>query len=227
MSRKVGTRDEGRTEVLTRAATAIAKHGYHGMTMRLLAKATGRSLAGFYHLFSSKEEILFELHQRAFVHLLGSARAAVEGTGERATAAQKLHRFVANHVQYVIEQPDIMRVLVQEASALPPRRRAVIRDLKERYFGLGEALVRGVIEEGGKRLADEEIERRAYCVFGMLNWLFGWFDAERHGSPDDVARSILDVAVSGVLTAPPRRAASSHRASHARPPLLEAHGDWR
>ena len=224
MIRRLRARDEGRTEVLTRAASAIADRGYHGMTMRELARATGRSLGSFYHLFGSKEEILFELQQRAFQHLLASAEAALSGTDD---PVQRLHRFIANHVHYFVEQADVMRVLVQEASALPPLRRRIIRDLKQRYFKIGEALVRAVVEQGNaSKLPALEIERRAYCMFGMLNWIFGWYVAERHGTPDDLARTILRVTVSGVLGVPRGRDLDALRAQPVRPPLLQAEGEW-
>jgi hypothetical protein len=113
----------------------------------------------------------------------------------------RLHRFIANHVRYVVEQPDVMRVLVQEASALPPRRRAVIRALKQRYFAIGEALLRDVLARGPARSA-VEIERQAYCMFGMLNWIFGWYTPAAHGTPDELARTILEMTVSGVSGKP-------------------------
>ena len=43
--------------ILDRAEELFAEHGFHGMSMRELAKATGRSPASFYNYFSSKEEI--------------------------------------------------------------------------------------------------------------------------------------------------------------------------
>lgn len=223
MTRRTVTRDEGRTEVLTRAATAIAEHGYHGMTMRDLAKATGRSLASFYHLFSSKEEILFELQQRAFQHLLSSAEAVLAAPGD---PVDRLHRFISSHVHYVVEQSDVMRVLVQEASALPPKRRSVIRDLKQRYFATGEALLGEVVKRGGKRKPTAvELEREAYCLFGMLNWSFGWYTAARHGTPDDLARTILEMTVWGASGLSRTRSLETPDLQLLRTPLLQAQGE--
>lgn len=222
MSRRFASRDEGRTEVLIRAAAAIAAHGYHGMTMRDLAKATGRGLASFYHLFGSKEEILFELQQRAFQHLLASADAALVAPGE---PVERLHRFISNHVHYFVEQPDVMRVLVQEAAALPAKRRAAIRGLKQRYFAIGEELLRLVVVAGCGRPSALELEREAYCMFGMLNWIFGWYSAARHGTPDELARTILDVTVSGVSDLPRARELATPTVQLARTPLLEVQGE--
>ena len=49
---------DGKLEILTAAARAFAEHGYHGMSMRDLARATGRAPATLYNYFDSKEELL-------------------------------------------------------------------------------------------------------------------------------------------------------------------------
>lgn len=192
--KRAASRDEGRTEVLERAASAIAEHGYHGMSMRDLARATGRGLATFYHLFASKEDILFELQQRAFQRLVASATPLLTADGD---AIDRLHAFITNHVRYFVEQPDVMRVLVQEASALPPKRRAEIRTLKRRYFEIGEALLRDVIARRAPVSDPRELERATYCMFGMLNWIYGWYEPTRHGPPEVLAKTISTVTVSG------------------------------
>jgi AcrR family transcriptional regulator len=47
----MSTRNE---EILTAAAHLLAARGYHGMSMRDLARATGMSLANLYNYFHSK-----------------------------------------------------------------------------------------------------------------------------------------------------------------------------
>ena len=69
MSRRARRAHEAAHRVLDAAPRARSReHGYHGMSMRDLARATGRALASFYTYFGSKEDILFELQQRAFQH---------------------------------------------------------------------------------------------------------------------------------------------------------------
>ena len=218
MSRRAESRDVGRTEVLARAAVAIAENGYHGMSMRDLAAATGRALASFYHLFGSKDEILFELQHRAFDQLLASATAIARAMG---TPAERLHRFVSNHVQYFVDQPAVMRVLVQEASTLPPARRSVIRARKQRYYAVGEKLLEAAAIDAGAELDRAEIERSTYCMFGMLNWIYGWYDAGRHGSPDTLARTILAMTLTGVTARPKERVRTTAPLSLVRNSLLQ------
>jgi AcrR family transcriptional regulator len=189
----------GRTEVLDRAAHAIAQRGYHGMSMRDLARATGRGLASFYTLFGSKEDILYHLQKHALATLTASAERAVAGDSD---PRERLFLFVLNHVRYFAERPDVMRVLVQEAASLAPGRRAEIRAQKEQYFAIAEGVLRFLVRDAacgsGSYPTAVEIERMTYSFFGMLNWIYGWYDPERHGSPDELAITIHRMTLCGV-----------------------------
>ncbi|HEX8114305.1 MAG TPA: TetR/AcrR family transcriptional regulator [Kofleriaceae bacterium] len=195
-------RDDRRADVLRGAVVSIARHGYHGMSMRDLAKATGRSLASFYHLFRSKEDILFEIQSQAFEQLVATVELAL---AEVEDPIGRLQIFVLNHVRYFAEQPDVMRVLIHEAAALPRPRRAQIRALKQRYFEIARDVVRAILERdpGAAGAPDPgEVERITYCVFGMLNWIYGWYQPARHGSPEQLARTIQHLALRGITAAP-------------------------
>lgn len=201
-----------RAGILQAAAAAIAENGFHGMTMRGLARATGKGLASFYNYFSCKEDLLFSLQTGAFETLTGALNAALEEVDD---PVERLHVFVLNHVRYLAEHRSVMRVLVHEASALPAGRRKKVRLLKEGYFHIVRDIVASILAagcrspgaEGAANLDPSEVERVTYSVFGMLNWSYGWYDPERHGTPQDVARTIHAVAVCGLVARCPRRPA--------------------
>ncbi len=209
-------KEAGRVDILQAAAGLLATHGYHGMSMRDLAATTDMSLANLYNYFASKEDLLFALQTRAFETLIGMAEEVV---AHPRRPEAKLHAFILSHVRYVASHRDIMRVLVEEAGELPPERRRAVRTLKERYFQVGRALVRGVIApRGGKhprRAADgAELDRATYNVFGMLNWVYAWYSPERHDTPPVVARTILRMSLVGVGGSGPARAALSATERH-------------
>jgi AcrR family transcriptional regulator len=198
-------------EILTAAARLLAAHGYHGLSMRELARETGMSLANLYNYFASKEDLVFGLQTRAFETLTASAEQSlhdVEGP------EQRLYAFVLNHVRFIITHRDMTRVLVEEAGELPPARRRAVRDLKERYFAIARGIVVALQESGcGQRDAvalgpqtDAERERATYNIFGMLNWVYGWYREDRHGSIDEVARSVYRIALCGLVARCPSTA---------------------
>ncbi|MEZ4225238.1 MAG: TetR/AcrR family transcriptional regulator [Polyangiaceae bacterium] len=181
-----------RAEILRAAAHAVAEHGFHGMSMRELAKATGRSPASFYNYFSSKEAVLLAIQSEAFEVLL----AAAEGVLSQFTdPRERLYAFVLNHVQYFAKHGDVMRVLIHEANSLAPESRAKVGSLKRRYFQLARDLVEKHVAPDTRAA---EVERITYCLFGMLNWIYGWYQPKQHGAPSLVARSIFSVAEGGL-----------------------------
>lgn len=226
-------REAQRVEILEAAAAAIAEHGFHGMSMRGLARATGRGLASFYNYFSSKEDLLFSLQTGAFETLTGSLNAALQNVDE---PVERLYIFVLNQVRYLAEHRSVMRVLVHEASALPAGRRKKVRLLKERYFQIVRDIVASILAagcnspgaDGAASLDPAEVERVTYSVFGMLNWTYGWYDPQHHGTPQDVARTIHAVAVCGLVARCPHRSAQGNLERYlgaiAPPPLVGSTG---
>jgi len=222
-----------RLEILKAAAAAIAEHGYHGMTMRGLARATGKGLATFYDYFSSKEDVLFSLQTDAFETMARSVTAALEDVND---PVDRLYIFVLNHLRYCAEHKSVMRVLVHEASALPAGRRKTVRLLKEAYFNICRDIVASILAAGcaspGAGGIDKpdaaEVERITYSVFGMLNWSYGWYDPRHHGTPQDVAKTIHALAVCGLVARCPKRVDADnlehHLGSIVPPPLFGRSG---
>lgn len=231
MNRREERRARTRTEIIEAAARAIAERGYHGMSMRDLARATDRSLAGFYNYFASKDDVLFALQKEAFEALLATTQRALAVADD---APARLYVFIHHHVRYFAEHPEVMRVLVHEASALPPQRRRVVRALKEQYYEIGREIVRDIVNEGcgtpgavpRSSVDDAELARATYALFGMMNWVYAWYDPRHHGTPGDVARSIHRVTLCGLVARCPytrmQNALGEQLASVAAPPLIGA-----
>lgn len=201
---RAARQEQGRQDILEAAAALLSARGYHGMSMRELARATDMSLANLYNYFGSKEDLVFALQTRAFETLVATADQALEGL-EGADA--RLYAFIFNHVRYITAHRDVTRVLVEEAGELPPKRRQAVRALKERYFAIGRGIVEEVTQAGCGMpgavplgdLPEPDVERNTYNIFGMLNWVYGWYDPKRHGEPADVARSIYRLALCGLV----------------------------
>jgi AcrR family transcriptional regulator len=199
-----------RRRILEAAARFIARNGYHGMTMRGLAKATSSSPATAYNYFSSKEEILFALQKEAFESLIGAAQRALEAVRP---PSERLFVFILNHISYFTFHADVMRVLVHEAGSLPPAKRNTIRKLKKTYFEIGRGVIEQVLEEGAQQIVSEqpgrnpadpvEIERITYSLFGMLNWIYSWYEPKHHGDPLEVARTMRHLILYGAVKSCP------------------------
>ncbi len=195
--------EQQRSDILQAASSLIAQRGFHGMSMRDLAEATGFGVSSLYNYFASKEELLAELQIRAFETLIDAANDSLKDTHD---AASRLYVFIFNQVRYFVDHADIMRVLIHEAAALPAEHRQRVRTLKEDYFRIGRDAVAAVFAEGcGPKdsargtVEPVALDRATYSIFGMINWVWAWYEPTLHGTPEDVARSIHSLAMCGLV----------------------------
>lgn len=199
MMSRVDRAQQRQTEILAAAAEFVAERGFHGMSMRDLARATGKNISTLYNDFPSKESLLLAIQLRAFETLIAATAQAC--TPDLAPDRQ-LFAFVYSHVRYVVSNSAVMRILVAEAGALSPDQRALVRALKVEYF---LQLRRIVAALAGSVANSTDVELATYNIFGMLNWVYGWYEGERHGGAEAIARSIYGMALGGIAASQQRR----------------------
>ncbi len=180
----------GRAEILAaRRGSHSREHGFHGMSMRAPGHGDGprwpRSTTT-----STRRRTCSSPCSRRVRSAAGVRREAIESTPD---ADARLYAFIANHVSYVTEHRDVMRVLVHEAAALRPEQRRELRRLKDAYFALARELMDALYDA-----PIAERERATYSLFGMINWVFAWYEPARHGSPFEVARTIHRMTLAGL-----------------------------
>src|SRR5215831_19603897 len=109
--------------VLAHASHIFCEKGYEGASMRDLSRATGMSLAGLYHYFESKEELLYLIQKHTFTTIIETLREKLEGSAD---PEERLRIFIHNHLAYSLDNKQAMKVLVHEDETLKNGRGAEI-----------------------------------------------------------------------------------------------------
>jgi len=182
--------DQRLDHLLARAARVFADKGYHPTTMRDLSAASGMSLAGMYYYVSGKEDLLALIQERCFARVLKGAQQAV------ATASDPLDRlqaFIRHHVTFFAQHMAEMKVLSHEP---PPRGVGVI---KRRYVDLLEAVLKDAAPD------EQAVDRNAaaYILFGMMNWIYNWYDPAGEIDPARLADLMASSFLGGFVEAHP------------------------
>ncbi len=184
--------DEKSRVVLSGAAKVFSEKGYHHASMRDIAKVTGMSLAGMYHYFSGKEEILFSIQSFCFREVLDRLKERLAGVSD---PRRQLEEIVRNHLEFFTQNVTEMRVLSHEANSLDGAYRQHIDDMKREYF----QIVSKVIDElSGGAWEEEERRRATLSVFGMINWIYTWYSPQRDGSPEELVRTMMGILDHGI-----------------------------
>jgi TetR/AcrR family transcriptional regulator, cholesterol catabolism regulator len=185
--------DRQLARVLDHAAKIFCDKGYEGASMRDLSRASGMSLAGLYHYFSSKEELLYRIQKHAFRTIIENLR---EKLAPVSAPEERIRIFLENHLEYFLANKEAMKVLTHEADTLKDNRGAEIRAIKREYyricFDLLEDLRRAHGLEFSGRLA-------VLSLFGMINWIYTWHNPRVDADAQALARQMGDIFLHGVL----------------------------
>jgi AcrR family transcriptional regulator len=173
----------------------MARDGYEKASMRSVAREAGVSLAGLYHYFDSKEKMLFLIQFRTFNQLVNGLREKLHGVTD---PIEQLRALVRSHVGYFASNMAALKVCSHELDSLTGEAYEEARRLRREYFDLARAIVDRVCDA---HAADSTVDRHVatMSLFGMLNWLYRWYDPKRGRSPATVASQIATQFAHGLL----------------------------
>jgi AcrR family transcriptional regulator len=184
-------------EILHAAAELFAEHGYAATSIRDLSRRCGASLAGLYHYFHSKQELLFLVQRHAFQTVISAARAA---TPPELPPEARLRAFVASHLETFLAHRPWMTVLTHEDEVLSGDYLRAIAALKHDYYQLAREIVTAL------PLPPTLAPRVAVMsLFGMLNWIYTWHQPKRDPGATALAEQICAIFLRGAAPTARRR----------------------
>ncbi|MBM4117781.1 TetR/AcrR family transcriptional regulator [bacterium] len=184
-----------RERILNAAAQLYAVRGFEGTSMRDIAEAAGVTKPLIFYHFASKE--------RLYASLLEEALAACRSGGEAIlsepmSATERLHRFLASHVQVLRERPAVFAFahnLLTVAYELP-----LGFDYRAEGRALFDQIVR-VVEEGQaqgefRRADPEAVAVLALASLGM--YAQALLIGEIAALPEALEEHLLDLLLHGI-----------------------------
>jgi AcrR family transcriptional regulator len=140
--------DAGTAEALLDAARPLfARAGYAGTSVRAITAAAGANLGAITYHYGSKRELYERVLEQLLVPLADRIEAVVAGGG---SVLDRVGAVVRAYFDYLAEQPDVPRLLLQELSMGSGPGDVVARPLK-RVHGALTALIAAGQEAGEVR----------------------------------------------------------------------------
>jgi AcrR family transcriptional regulator len=186
--------DRKRLQVLAVAARVFCEAGYDKASMRRIAAEARVSLAGIYHYVASKQELLYSIQIHTFDSLLRGLGASLEGIVD---PRERLGAAVRNHLRHFGENMHELKVCARELETLEGEEYDEVHDRRRAYFDAVHDLVKELELRKGNPLSSWLATAN---LFGMLNWFYQWYDAERTPvSLDDLAAQQTTLFLDGYL----------------------------
>jgi AcrR family transcriptional regulator len=181
-------------EVLAHATEVFCQKGYEGASMRDLSRASGMSLAGLYHYFESKERLLYLIQKHTFSTVLEKLKTRLEDSAE---PEQRIRIFTLNHLEYFLANQQGMKVLSHEDEALKNGFGSEIAAIKREYYRICLGLMDALKRERG---LDFDSRTAVMSLFGMMNWIYTWYNPRVDGSAAQLAQRMSDIFLQGVAS---------------------------
>jgi AcrR family transcriptional regulator len=179
--------------ILDHATEVFCEKGYEGASMRDLSRATGMSLAGLYYYFESKERLLFLIQKHTFTTILEKLKARLESV---TNPEARIRIFILNHLEYFVSNQQGLKVLSHEDESLKNGLNSEIAAVKREYYCICLKLMEELRRE---RALDLNTRTAVMSLFGMINWIYTWYNPRVDGNAEALAEQMGDIFLNGIV----------------------------
>jgi AcrR family transcriptional regulator len=174
------------------SAQLFATRGYLETSMESIAAAARITKGGIYHYFGSKTDILYFICSR-YVELdlenLERSLSSIETTSE------KVKFIIFPHIKHYTTHVSEAKTLLNEAYNLPLRYFKEVKAREKQYFKIVAGVLAGFPSAGGRK---DVVTALTFTLFGMMNWIYSWYDPKGRIKPEELSQLIYDVFMNGV-----------------------------
>lgn len=155
-------KSDRRTQLIAAAERLFAEHGFLAVRIEDIGAAAGVTGPAVYRHFANKETLLAELLVGISTRLLTGAAEVVDRAG---TASEALDGLVDFHLDFVLDESDLIRIQDRDLAHLPATAKRQVRRAQRQYVEVWVNTLRqldGEMDEPDARLM-------AHATFGLLN----------------------------------------------------------
>ncbi|HEY8449898.1 MAG TPA: TetR/AcrR family transcriptional regulator [Bacillota bacterium] len=191
------SRQRRREQILEAAVELFSGKGYHATTMRDIAERLGLQAGSLYVHINSKEELLYEIIDRAADRFLRAVRAADAEAKERGAApGERLRLAMRAHMRVMAENRATAIVFFHEWKFLDQERRRRVRAKRDTYEELFRAILREGMETGAFRHIN--VRLAGLALMSLCNWFYQWFSPEGPLSAEAIADQFAEFMLRGI-----------------------------
>jgi AcrR family transcriptional regulator len=177
------------------AAKRFASTGYRQTTLEEIARHAGVAKASMYRYFENKQELLTKI----FLKVAGTLAHGIQPLVTASLSPdEKLRRAVQGLLKTIGENVALFTVFYSEEADLPPRLRAEVLEVRQRFVTNLENILREGVEQGIFRQVNAKLV--VYAIMGMCAWLHKWYvPGEEH--LEDITATFVGLVERGCLVA--------------------------
>ena len=173
------------------AVRVFHERGYHGATMRDIARAVGIRAPSIYNHFPTKEALLHHVMMQILSVLRKQVNDALVESPE--DPISQMSTFIREHIRFHLEYTSEAAVADNELRNLSEENRALVMAQRDDY----EAILQEILEQGWEQgvFTEEEIKLVKIAILTMCTAVAGWYQPAGVLSPGEGAEAYTRFAL--------------------------------
>ena len=184
--------------ILDEATRLFARKGFHGTSVAEIGKAAGVQAGALYYHIKSKDELLWLILHDYVTDLQASIQAEVSA---HADPVERLEAMLATHITRIIRFRRQVTIELRDRNALSKEHYDQLQRVRDDVQQLWQQTLDEGAASGVFRTSDRVVTN---AVLTMASLVSQWYRRGGPHSPQEVARIITELVISG-LAAPPER----------------------
>ena len=191
---RAANHEEKRQAILERSAELFAAHGYDRASLSMMARACGMSKALFYHYYSEKSEVLFDIIRTHIEHLLTVTDVPTDPEQDSDPRVHLLRLAEALLDAYRLADTK-HHVQINQLHLLPRAQQKTVKDMERKLVDRFAAAIAPCVPAEMRDHA--MLKPITMSLFGMLNWNYLWFREHGPLSRRDYAKLAVALLIEG------------------------------
>lgn len=182
-------------KIMEQSIHLFDKKGFTVTSIQDIVESIGVTKGTFYYYFSSKEELLMEIHLRYINDLLSNQEKIL--SDENKSFKEKLFDIVHLSILDIKKQGASAKVFFREMRHLSKESLEKINPKRDTYrFNIEKLLSEGI--ENGEFRQDLDVPIVTFAILGITNWSYQWFNPKGSKSDTELANLFVDMILKGI-----------------------------
>jgi len=171
------------------------KKGFSETSIQDIVDSLGVTKGTFYYYFSSKEELLMDIHLGYIVELLVLQERILKD--ESKSSKEKLFEIINMLISDIKTRGSAAKIFFREMKNLSQERLALIIPKRDQFrFNIENLIIAGI--EKGEFRPDLNASIIAFGILGITNWSYQWFNPNGASSAEEVAEIFVEMILKGI-----------------------------
>jgi AcrR family transcriptional regulator len=169
------------------AAKLFYEKGYIETSIDDIADSVKMTKGGIYYYFKSKNEILYFVLDHYVDFFLENLEQELKKISD---PFSKIQFIISRHIDFYYKNLSEGKVLLHEVHCLLPEYFRVVAKKEKKYLSI---VARLLSEQFGKNFPKDQLKVITFCLFGMCNWIYSWYDPKGPVTPQRLAKIIYGI----------------------------------